>query len=113
MTIPRLALSIILLLCLAACAAMDTTPSERALALTQQYQSMEDTYKSQYRAAYKQEREWLRQNVAPILDEARQVLQSYNSAVLSGDSATDERLELLRLLRQVNQRLLETDNEAQ
>lgn len=109
---PKLTLSIFLMLCLTACAAMNTTPSQRALALTQQYQAMEDTYKSQYRAAGEQERHWLKESIAPVLDETRQAIQAYNKAVLAGDDATEKRLAALRLLRKVNQRLLEINNEA-
>ena len=103
-------LPIMLLVLLVGCVYPGTNYSESdaALALSQQYQALEDTYKSQYTAAGENEREWLKKEVAPMLDKARQYLIQYNQLILEGETeeAETQRLMMIRLLRQINIKLM-------
>ena len=103
-------LPIMLLVLLVGCVHPGTnySQSDSALALSQQYQALEDTYKSQYTAAGEKEREWLKTEVAPVLDHARQRLIQYNQFVLEGETeeAETQRLMMIRLLRQINNKLM-------
>lgn len=82
-----------------------TTPPETALALHHQYNALEETYKSQYTYSSDAEREVLRTKVAPLLDQARQTLILYSDMVLAGEDPTQQRLEIIRLLRQASMKL--------
>lgn len=85
---------------------LGASQDERSLALSQQYQALELTYKNQYKTANEQERQWLRSNVATVLDEARHYLIRYNQRTLDGKDATDQKLELIHLLRTASSRML-------
>lgn len=99
-------------LLMAGCATMSgVSESEKALTLTSQYNSLEQTYKNQYRAAGPDERKWLKENIAPELDRARNLLIEYNELVQNEEPTQDQQIRILGLLRQASMQLLEVRDE--
>jgi DNA-binding IclR family transcriptional regulator len=90
---------------------MQVTEPEYALTLTERYQAVHETYKSHYISVDKQQREYMRENIAPVLDKARAVLIAYNKSVIAGESSPESKQEFIRLLRQVSTKLLEVQND--
>jgi len=83
------------------------TEPEYALILTERYQAVHETYKSHYMSVDKQQREYMRENIAPVLDRARQSLIAYNKSVIDGESSPESKQEFIRLLRKASIKLLE------
>lgn len=87
------------------------TAEERAIALMGQYQAVEDTYKTHYTYAGDTTREWMVENIAPKIDEARQYVIVYAQLVEEGAPDKEKRLAALRLLKEINQKLMEVEHE--
>ena len=94
-----------------ACSQVQMTEPEYALILTERYQAVHETYKSHYMSVNKEQREYMRENIAPVLDRARQSLVTYNKAVINGKSNSESKQEFIRLLRQASTKLLEVQDE--
>lgn len=87
----------------------DVPPAEMALTLTDRYEMLEETYKSHYIGAGASEREFMSNEIAPLLDKARQNLILYNELVSEGLEPTEKRLEIIRLLRFATVKLAEVE----
>ena len=97
---------------LTACVTLkDTTPSERALGLSHQYQILEDTYKAQYLIATEYERNWLKTNIAPPLDKARQLVNLYSFSVLKGTGDEEYRIKAMSMMRKITMQLFVTEED--
>ena len=92
-----------------ACMAKEMTPEDRVLSLQNQYDALEQTYKSHFTHASEEERIWMQKNIAPVLDNAREALLIYSTLMVAEDytEAEKKRLEVLNLLREASNRLLE------
>ena len=106
-----LALAIFTWAC-AGCALMQAqTPAGVGNLMADQYDLLESTYKSHYRFAQPEEKAWMREKIAPVLDEAREAVWLYGMIVTGmeeGDTM-EQRLLALDLLRQVTLKLLEAN----
>ena len=104
----RWALPLLLLVFLAGCAQHQAvTPVDRAFILQAQYESLELTYKNQYTVASDFEKEWLRENVAPVIDKLRLMVLDYSRYAVMGADDIDTRLEIIKLARKAALKLAE------
>lgn len=88
----------------------EKTGAERAMDLMDRYDALEQTYKSHYRLASDAEREWMLENIAPVLDDARAAIVVYAGTVATGDDASDEYIRVVALLRKAGMKIFEVEN---
>jgi hypothetical protein len=77
------------------------TPAGRGLFLVDQYDNLEATYINYLRYAEPEAEAWARANVGATLDRMRLALIVYAEVVAAGGDATESRLEVVELMRQV------------
>jgi len=104
---------VLMLACfLVGCAAFTgMNESEKALTITTQYQDVVQTYKNQYRASGEENRKLLRENVAPKLDRARNLLIEYNKAFILDKPVGERRVQILNLIRRASLEMMEVKDE--
>jgi hypothetical protein len=104
----RWALPFLLLVFLIGCTQHHAvSPVDRALTFNTQYDALELTYKNQYREASDFEKEWLRENVAPIIDKLRLLVLEYSRYAVMGADDIDTRIEIIQLARKAALKLAE------
>lgn len=92
----------LLLVILIGCAPKAITPIDRSLIYLDQYEALEATYKNQFRVASDKERKWMREKVAPILDDLRAAVIRYTQIAVIGHDDVHERTEIIQLYREAS-----------
>ncbi len=103
-------ISLIFALLMVGCAGMQTSPENIGATLSSKYIELYNQYQSTYKTAGKQQREFMREELAPQLDRARDLLMQYNRALLNNRGAVHTKLELIKLLKQITAEMPEASN---
>ena len=83
---------------------------EAGIQMAQTQMALQAEYVELYEFVGPDQREWLNNNVAPLIDEAKRMIGLYNDAVLADQPPGVTEAEIRLLLRQIAAKLLEVNH---
>lgn len=83
---------------------------ERPLRLTEAYMDLYEQYEQIYTLTDDETRQYMRENVAPLMNETKDMLVDYNEIVLAGGSDMDKYRLIVRKMRELSSKLSGVDN---